>query len=159
MNVPAILAAAIIPTITGFIWYHPKVFGTAWMQVTGLSDEKLKGGNMAVIFGVSLLLSAMLAFVLTGVVIHQTHIGALFQGDTDPANLAAMEGFMAAYGDRFRSFGHGALHGTMAGLFFVLPVLGTNGLFERKGFKYISINVGYWCLTLALMGGVICQWG
>jgi hypothetical protein len=43
------------------------------------------------------------------------------------------------------------------GLFFALPVMGTNALFERKGFKYIAINVGYWTVTLALMGGVICH--
>jgi hypothetical protein len=43
------------------------------------------------------------------------------------------------------------------GLFFALPVLGTNALFQHKGFKYIVINVGYWIITLALMGAVICQ--
>ncbi|HRN41812.1 MAG TPA: DUF1761 family protein [Vicingus sp.] len=30
-------------------------------------------------------------------------------------------------------------------------------MFERKGFKYIAINSGYWIITLGLMGGVICQ--
>jgi len=40
----------------------------------------------------------------------------------------------------------------------VLPVMGVNALFERKGFKYIAINVGFWTVSLALMGGIICQW-
>ncbi|MCB9185725.1 MAG: DUF1761 domain-containing protein [Flavobacteriales bacterium] len=157
MNFPVILGAALIPTIIGFIWYNPKVFGNAWMKASGVTEDMIKTGNMPVIFGVSLLLSVMLSISMISIVIHQIGVQALFQGDTDPANLAALETFMDAYGDRFRSFGHGALHGTIAGIFFVLPVLGTNALFERKGFKYIAINASYWTLTLALMGGVICQ--
>jgi hypothetical protein len=50
------------------------------------------------------------------------------------------------------------LHGAIGALFFVLPVLGINALFERKGWKYILINVGYWVLTLAIMGAILCGW-
>jgi hypothetical protein len=57
-----------------------------------------------------------------------------------------------------RSFGHGALHGAIGAIFFVLPVLGINALFERKGWKYILINVGYWVVTLTIMGAIICGW-
>lgn len=158
MNYIPILAAAFVPTIVGFLWYNPKVFGNAWMQAADMTEEKMKGANMAVIFGAGLFLSVLLAFILTTVVIHQAHVDALFKGDDNPLHLAAKETFLSAYGDRFRTFGHGALHGLVAGLFIVLPVLGTNALFERKGYMYIAINVGYWCLTLALMGGIICQW-
>ena len=65
--------------------------------------------------------------------------------------------FMTRYGQNFRTFKHGLFHGVIAGLFFALPILGVNALFQRKGFKYIAINVGYWAITLGLMGGVICQ--
>ena len=65
---------------------------------------------------------------------------------------------MAKYGNNFRTFSHGAVHGVLAGLFFVLPVMGTNAMFERKGFKYIAINVGYWIVTLAIMSGIVCGW-
>lgn len=157
-NIIVVLCAALIPTFVGFLWYNPKIgFGTAWMKASGVTEDMIKAGNMPVIFGVSLLLSFMLAMSMVSIVIHQMGVQALFQGDTDPVNLAALETFLEAYGDRFRTFGHGALHGTIAGLFFVLPVLGTNAIFERKGFKYVAFNVGYWTLTLALMGGVICQ--
>ncbi len=158
MNFLAILGAALIPTVVGFIYYNPKFgLGKAWMNASGVTEDMTKKGNMAVILGVSLLLSAMLSFVLSTLVIHQMHIYSLFDGFTDAASQAEMEGLLATYGDRFRSFGHGALHGAIAGLFIVLPVLGTNALFERKGFKYIAVNVGYWIITLALMGGVICR--
>lgn len=63
---------------------------------------------------------------------------------------------MDKYGNNFRTFKHGAFHGTIGGFFFATPVLCINALFERKSFIYIAINAGYWIITLALMGGVIC---
>lgn len=66
--------------------------------------------------------------------------------------------FMAKYGNEFRTFKHGALHGAMAGIFLFLPVLGTNALFERKSWKYIFINAGYWLVSATLVGGVISAW-
>ena len=38
------------------------------------------------------------------------------------------------------------------------PILAINAMFERKTVKYIAINTGYWVVTLALMGGILCQW-
>lgn len=158
MNFPIILGAAFIPTIVGFIYYNPKFgLGKAWMSASGVTEEMAKTGNMAVIFGVSLLLSVMLAISVNFNVVHQTGIDSLFNGLTDEASLAYLANFHETYGHIHRSFGHGALHGVLMGLFLVLPVLGTNALFEHKGFKYIAVNVGYWIITLALMGGVICQ--
>lgn len=144
--------------ITGFIWYNPKVFGTAWMKVAAMTEEKMKGGNMPVIFIVSYILSVMLASAVMTAVIHQFGVSSLVGGNPELLTTGVGGDFMAEYGNNFRTFGHGAFHGTILGIFFVLPVLGTNALFERKGGKYIFINVGYWTLTLALMGGVICQW-
>ena len=70
-----------------------------------------------------------------------------------------LDTLMLEFGDRFRTFKHGALHGTLIGLLFVTPILGTIALFEQKSFKYVAINGGYWVITLALMGGVLCQFG
>jgi hypothetical protein len=66
--------------------------------------------------------------------------------------------FLDKYGNNFRTFKHGAFHGILSALFFATPVLGINALFERKSFKYIFVHAGYWMLTLALMGGVICAY-
>ena len=41
----------------------------------------------------------------------------------------------------------------------VLPVIVTNALFERKSFKYMLVNWGYWAVTMALMFMVVAQWG
>jgi hypothetical protein len=68
-----------------------------------------------------------------------------------------IEDFLTKYGNRFRTFKHGALHGTIAGVFMALPVLAINSLFEGKGFKYVAINAGYWIVCLAIMGGIVGQ--
>jgi hypothetical protein len=65
--------------------------------------------------------------------------------------------FMSKYGNNFRTFKHGALHGFLSGVTIALPILAVNSMFERKGFKYIAINSGFWIVCMALMGGVICQ--
>ncbi len=161
MNLLIVLAAAVIPMILGFIWYNPKVFGNAWMKATDMTEEKAKGANMAVVFSVTFIFSFLLAFILQTIVIHQFSIlGVLANepGIMDPTseNGKWLVDFMAKHGNNFRTFKHGALHGTMAGLFIALPIIGTNALFERRGFKYIAINAGYWILVLALMGGTLC---
>lgn len=161
MNILIVLAAAVIPMIIGFIWYNPKVFGTAWMKASDMTEEKAKGANMAVVFGLTFVFSFLLAFILQTLVIHQfSLLGVLANepGIFDPTseNGKWLVDFMAKHGNNFRTFKHGALHGTMAGLLIALPIIGTNALFERRGFKYIAINVGYWTICLALMGGTLC---
>ncbi len=59
---------------------------------------------------------------------------------------------------RFKTFKHGAFYGVLTGAFLVFPILGTIALFERKSVKYVAINAGCWIVTLALKGGILCQW-
>ena len=154
--------AALVPLVMGFIWYGPMLFQKAWMKQMGFTEESMKGANMGLIFLLCYVFSFMLAFFLQFLVIHQTGVfstllesGATeLQGDA----LTYFEDFMAKYGTNYRTFKHGALHGTLAGVFVVLPILATQAMFERKTVKYVAINAGYWIVTLALMGGIICQW-
>ncbi len=157
--------AALIPLLVGFVWYNPKIgFGNAWMKAADMTEEKMKSANMALIFGLSYILSLFVAVALFSLTIHQMGTwGSLmnepgFQ-EMDPNADAVIyfKNYMALYGDRFRHFGHGALHGTIAGFTLALPIIGIIALFERKGFKYVAIHAGYWIVSLALMGGVICQ--
>ncbi len=157
MNIYVLILAALIPMVVGFIWYNPKVFGNAWMQASGMTDEKVKSGNMLAIMGISLVLSFLLAFAMQSIVIHQMGVSSIFMDPSLGKEHPDLKEFMDKYGTMFRTFKHGALHGTLAGFTLALPILGTNAMFERKGFKYIAVNCGYWIVTLALMGGVICQ--
>jgi hypothetical protein len=153
--------AALIPLATGFIWYHPKVFGNAWMKSAGLSEERVKGANMALIFGLTYIFSLLIAFVLSGITIHQFGLLSLMADQPDVYNPDSPAGqelkeLMDRYGDRYRTFGHGAFHGAIAGIFLAFPVIAVNALFERKNFRYSLINSGFWIVTIALMGGLVC---
>lgn len=156
-NFLAILVAAVVPMALGFLWYNPALFGNAWMRESGMTEEKMKSGNMGVIFGVSFLLSILLSFFTQFLTIHQTGALGMIGGEVETA-LPSYTAFMSDYGTAFRTFKHGALHGLLAGIFLVFPIMATNGLFERKTWKHIFINVGYWTVTLTIMGAIVCGW-
>lgn len=140
MNWLAILVSALIPLIIGSIWYHPKAFGTVWMNATGITEDKLKNMSPAKAYIVALILSVVLSFYL--------YINVLIGGPDD----------MRHGQEIYMTFKHGAAHGAFLGLFVVLPVLATNATFEMKSAKYIFINVFYWIVSLALMGGALNGW-
>lgn len=163
LNFPVLFLAALLPLVLGFIWYNDKAFGAAWMKVNGLEKAKLKEGNMLMIFGFTYLFSFFIAMALNFMVIHQWHMYSILANEPglkDPNSEVSMmiKGFMDKYGTNFRTFKHGSFHGTLAGLLFAFPLVAINALFERRGFKYIFIHAGYWVLTLALMGGIICAY-
>lgn len=81
INPYAIVLAALSALVTGFIWYNPKVFGTAWMHAAGMTKEKLKAGNMVKIFGLAVLFAFMLALAMPSIVIHQMGAHSLVQGE------------------------------------------------------------------------------
>ncbi len=127
-----LIIAAIIPMVMGFFWYGPLLFKNAWMKSVGMTEEKAKESNMPIIFGLSFIMALLLAFFVSHLVRH------------DPAGL--------------HPFVHGLLHGSMIGIFAAVPVLVTNSLFEQKSVSNMLINAGYWILTIALMGGLLCAW-
>ena len=158
INPFALLASAVVTLVVGFIWYNPKVFGTVWMRENNLTQEELRKGNMLKIFGLTYIFSLMITMIEMGLTIHQS--GAVGMVGGPPLIESAkpsFNAFMADYGMAYRTFKHGALHGFMSGLFFAFPILGITGLFERKSWKYIFVNTGFWIVTLTLMGGIICQ--
>lgn len=164
INFIAVIVAALVPLVMGFIWYNPKVMGNAWLKEAGVDEEKMKGANMGVIFGLTLVFSFMLAFSMQLLVIHQLHFNSMLANhaeelkDTSKGLGATFKNLMDTYGNEFRTFKHGALHGFLSALFIILPVIGTNALFERKSGKYIWINWGYWAITFLIMGGIISAW-
>lgn len=127
-NILAVLTAAAASFVLGGLWYSPMLFGKAWQRQTGLSDEQLRGGNMALIFGLSFVLSLAAALVF-----------AMFLGPRPPLAL-----------------GLGA--GASAGLFWVSSSFGINYLFERKSLKLFLINAGYHTLQFTLIGLILALW-
>lgn len=131
LNWISLLIATLIPMIMGFIYYHPKLFGTAWMKSIGVTEEEVNKQPKGKVFAIALVMSFLLAFFLVNF-----------------NNAPGQEG-------QYDTFGHGAFHGMFLGIVVAMPVLVTNGLFEMRSIKNLAINVLYWIITLALMGGVL----
>ena len=128
----AIGVAALSSLLMGMIYYHKNIIGTLWMKETGMTPEKGKSMNMPVV----LIMSAVLAFLVgTALTLNVQHGGPEYQ-----------------------TFKHGAYHGAMTGIFMAIPIIGVPAMFEMKSWSYILINAGYWILTMAVMGGIICAW-
>jgi len=155
-------ACGLIPLVIGFIWYNPKVFGRTWMNAIDKTEKDLEGGNMLVIFGLSYILGVLFAAGISGLTNHQQGLMQLFAMHPDYLTTGTEVGdlyqsVLDKFGNTHRSFGHGALHGVIAAIILVLPPLMINALFERRSWKYIGINFGFWLVCMILIGGVVCQ--
>ena len=128
INYLAVAVAAVSSFGIGALWYSPALFGKAWMRENGLSEEKIRNSNMALIFGVSFLLSVIISF-----------------------NLAAFLGKDAG-------LAWGLTAGGLAGIGWVAASLGILYLFERKSFRLFLINAGYQAVTYVVAGGIIGAW-
>lgn len=126
------ILAVLTPTLVGFVYYSKPLMGNSWMQAIGMTEEKAREANMAVVFGVSLLMSALMAFFMLNF--------CNGEGQDVPA---------------FDSFRHGAAHGMIVSIFLVAPVMITNGLYEQRKWKGMLITAAYWLISLSLMGGIL----
>jgi hypothetical protein len=127
VNWIAILVAATACFLLGGLWYSPVLFGKAWQRETGLTDERLKQGNMALIFGGSFVLAFLAAWNF-----------ANFLGPRPSLVFGTAVGFSA-------------------GLLWVTGSFGINYLFERKSFKLFAINGGYHTLQFTIIGAVLAS--
>jgi hypothetical protein len=106
-----------------------------------------------------------MSFMLTGIVIHQSAFFSMLanaDGQRDLADHSSplyghVKAVYDAAGHNFRTFRHGAFHGALLGIFVILPIIATSAMFERKTFKYIAINAGYWIVCLIIMGALLCH--
>nr|HMU05558.1 DUF1761 domain-containing protein [Saprospiraceae bacterium] len=101
LNFWVVLATGLIPMAVGALWYGP-LFGKVWMKEADMSMEKIQGANMAVIYGVSVVLSILLAGGLMPIVIHQMGVfSTLADSGLDKPGSEAhtlFTDFMAKYG-------------------------------------------------------------
>ncbi len=129
INHLAVVVAAISTFVLGGLWFSPILFGKAWMAENNFTDEDLKKGNMARIFGLSLIWALIMAYNL-----------AFFLGD--PSIDVKM----------------GALYGFLTGFGWVAMAIFTIGLFERKSWRYMLINAGYMIVSFTIMGVILGAW-
>ncbi len=129
LNWLAIIVATLSNFLVGGIWYSPLLFGKAWMRENNFSDEDMKKGNTAKIFGFTFLFSFVMAFNL-----------AMFLNDSKTtASWGAIAGFLAGFGWVSMSI-------------FVI------GQFERRTTRYLLIHAGYVTISFILMGLILGAW-
>jgi len=142
INWLAILVAAIIPSVLGAIYYGP-LFEKPWLASMNKTKEEMVPSNMGLTYGLAFFMALILSFFLK-MTIELTH------KDLNSAGELIM--------GSFHTFGHGALHGAMIGLTTVVPVIVSLSLFQKNSGKNIMLNVGFWLIAFALMGGVLDAW-
>lgn len=128
MNYFAVIAAAVAAFVLGGLWYAPFLFGKAWMQASGVTEETAKQANMAKVFGISFIWSLLGAFVF-----------AMFLGPRPEFGFATAAGFAA-------------------GLFWVAGSFAINYQFERRPLKLLLINGGYHTAQYTLYGAILGLW-
>lgn len=125
------IAAAVSALVLGFVWYHPKVFGTVWMRAAGISPDPTK-----VNFPIMMLVSLVVPFIIS--------MPLNYQVSHPDENLAP--------------FVHGFFHGSVyMGLMVATPIVGLNSYYENRGWNHFLVNAGYWVVTLGVMGGVLAM--
>lgn len=128
LNPWAVLVAAAAAFLIGGVWYSPILFSRVWAKAAGLSEEELKTGNMAKIFGLSFLLTLVMS----------ANLAAFLSG---PPNVL-----------------WGMTAGALAGIGWVATALGVLYLFERRPLALFLVNAGYMAVTFVVMGGILGAW-
>jgi hypothetical protein len=128
VNIWAVLVAALSSLVVGFIWYSPALFEKAWKRESGVTDETIKNSNILKIFGLTYILSFIIAI----------NLAMFFGGKVD--------------------FAHGLLYGGFTGIFWIAAALGIIYLFEHKSFKLWLIHSGNLTITFIVMGGILGAW-
>lgn len=129
VNYLAVLLAALSAFLIGGLWYSV-LFGKRWMVLTGQSEEKLRSGNPAIVFGGAFLLNLVAAFVLA----------MWLKERAADVQDAASAGFAI-------------------GLCLVGTSVGVNYLFERRPLGLWLINAGYLTVQFTAMGAIIGAMG
>jgi len=124
----AIFVAAASAFVLGGAWYAKGLFGNAWMQYVGLTEEDTNNANMPRIFGGAFVLQFIAAIMLA------TLLG------TDSTWLSGLH------------------TGLVVGIGFVATAYGVTYLFEQRPLRLFMINAGYNVVLMAIMGTIIGAW-
>ena len=136
INYVAVLAAAVVSMVVGYVWYGP-LFGKTWMKEMGMKQQQMTDAMKK-----QMMNSYTLMFV-----------GSLFMSWV----LAHAIVFSAAY-LHMSGLSEGLMTGFFNWLGFVGPVTLGSVLWEKKSWKMWSINNGYYVVTLMAMGAVLALW-
>lgn len=133
VNYLAVLVAAVVSMIVGFLWYSPQVLGKPWARERGLSQDDIKKAQkeMGVLYAVSFVVALVTSYVLF-------HVMVMAQNFFHYSPLAT-----------------GITSGFWMWLGFIMPVQVTATIFAGKNWKLLGIDTGYQFLSILAMGVVL----
>jgi hypothetical protein len=135
VNIWGILAATAASFIFGGIWYS--ALSKPWLAALGKTEIELKATArpMPMLFALSIAGQLIMAWVLTGLLIHLTKAGI-------PANLRT-----------------GLITGAFCWLGFVATTLATNHGYQGNKLSLTLIDGGHWLGVLAIQGALLGWFG
>ena len=126
VNWLAVVLAALCGFMVGGLWYGP-IMGKKWMGAVGLTEDQIKEGNPAMLYGGAFAFSLLASWTLA-------HTYATYAVDWS-MSVKVLTAFGVAIG-------------------FIVPAIGTNYLFSKNSKSLFFIDAGYWCLFYIAMGFV-----
>jgi Protein of unknown function (DUF1761) len=128
INWLAVVVSVIVAMVSGFLWYHPKLFFPAWWAGIGKSGEP---GNPDPMIWVFTIIAAIIQAVAVALLVN-------LMGSTTAAS--------------------GALAGFMLWLGFVAPTNLVNKLFAGHGFRVWAIEAGNHLVNFLIFGAILGAW-
>ena len=132
INFWAVIVSGIAAFALGSLWYTPILFGKVWQKEVRISNEDIKGSNIAGTMISSFILMVIMAFGMA----------MLIQGhEESDVNWLS-----------------GLYHGLVVGLFFIGTSIGINYLYQRKSFRLWLIDASYQVICLGIAGMILGAW-
>ena len=127
INWIAVIVSSLSAFVLGFLWYSV-LFRKIWVKEVGMTDDKMRSGNMFLTFGTTFVLQVIVSIGL-----------AVFIG-------------------KGSSLLGGIEKGLMVGLCWVATSIGVNYLFAMKSFKLYLIDAGYFVVFFTIIGAILGAW-
>ena len=124
-----VLAAGIVSAVIGFVWYHPRVFGGAWMRMSNVTPEMAGRGKKR------MPLYAFFAFLASMLAAYVMNYFGIAWGVYDVIGAIEL--------------------GIWPWIGFVAPAILGQVFWDQKPFLLYLINAGYWLVSFVAMAIVL----
>lgn len=132
INYLAVLAAALVNIVLGFLWYGP-LFGKYWIKLMNFDKKKMeeaKKKGMAKTYAVMVVSTLLMSYILA-------HFVDYAQATT------LIDGIIAGF---------------WIWLGFVATIMIGTVLWEGKPMKLYLLNISYYLVALSIMGAILAVW-
>jgi hypothetical protein len=129
VNYLAVVLAAVVTLVIGFIWYSPRVFGTRWMAYLGTTQAQL-GNPGPTGMAVGIVASLINAWVLA---VLSLNLGG-------------------------KTLTDGIMLGVLAWLGFMATITAAQISFEKKPWGLWVLNNAHNLLVQVIMGAIVTAW-